>query len=105
MRFVFDASATHKAHARLLGEFTVTDASGTAVTALVIAAATDVLAIAAFPAKVLAATGNFLLVFMLRRYLVFAARGRDDLGIQQSHLHRAHSSDCRAALLAQGPDL
>ncbi|HET6927378.1 MAG TPA: hypothetical protein VFI48_11055, partial [Hyphomicrobiaceae bacterium] len=56
------------------------------VTTLVIAAATDVLGIAALPAKVLAATANFLLVFMLRRCLVFAAQRRDDLGIQQSAL-------------------
>jgi putative flippase GtrA len=91
VRFVFDASATDKAHARLLAEFAVTGASGGAVTALVIAAATDLFGIAALSAKVLAATGNFLLVFTLRRYLVFSARRRDDLGLERSFLHRAHS--------------
>ena len=40
VRFVFDARATDKAHARLFGEFAVTGVSGMAATAVVIAAAT-----------------------------------------------------------------
>ena len=40
VRFVFDARATDKVHARLFGEFAVTGVSGMAATAVVIAAAT-----------------------------------------------------------------
>ena len=75
VRFVFDARATDKAHARLFGEFAVTGVSGMAATAIVIAAATDLAGLSALPAKVLAAGVSFLLVFALRRGVVFSARG------------------------------
>jgi alpha-1,2-mannosyltransferase len=73
VRFVFDARATDKAHARLFSEFAVTGVSGMAATAIVIAAATDIAGMAALPAKVLAAGVSFLLVFALRRSVVFSA--------------------------------
>lgn len=79
VRFVFDARATDKAPARLFGEFALTGISGMAVTALVIAAATSVAGTPALAAKILAAGASFLLVFALRRCVVFArgaARGR-----------------------------
>jgi alpha-1,2-mannosyltransferase len=75
VRFVFDASATDKAHSRLFSEFAVTGVSGMAATAIVIAAATDLASVSALPAKVLAAGVSFLLVFALRRGVVFSARG------------------------------
>ena len=74
VRFVFDAGATEKAHARLFSEFAVTGVSGMAATAIVIAAATDLAGLSAVPAKVLAAGVSFLLVFALRRGVVFSAR-------------------------------
>jgi len=74
VQFVFDARATDKAHARLFGEFAVTGLSGMAATAIVIAAATDLVGLSALPAKVLAAGVSFLLVFALRRGVVFSAR-------------------------------
>ena len=74
VRFVFDARATDKAHARLFSEFAVTGVSGMAATAIVIAAATDLAGLSALPAKVLAAGVSFLLVFALRRGVVFSAR-------------------------------
>jgi putative flippase GtrA len=73
IRFVFDARATAKAHTRLLGEFVATGMSGMAATALVIAAATGVLGLAPLPAKVLAAGISFLVIFALRRTVVFSA--------------------------------
>ena len=74
VRFVFDARATDKAPARLFSEFAVTGVSGMAATAIVIAAATDLAGLSALPAKVLAAAVSFLLVFVLRRGVVFSAR-------------------------------
>jgi putative flippase GtrA len=75
VRFVFDARATDKAHARLFGEFALTGITGMAVTALVIGAATGHAGVPALMAKVLAAGLSFLVVFALRRSVVFAARG------------------------------
>jgi len=74
VRFVFDARATDKAHPRLFGEFAVTGVSGMAATAIVMAAATDLAGLAALPAKVLAAGASFLVVFALRRGVVFSQR-------------------------------
>ena len=75
VRFVFDARATDKAHARQFSEFAVTGVSGMAATAVVITVATDFIGLSALPAKVLAAGVSFLLVFALRRAVVFSARG------------------------------
>jgi putative flippase GtrA len=70
--FVFDARATDKLHARLLGEFALSGIAGIGITALVIALATQGAGLAALPAKVLAAGASFLVVFALRRTVVFA---------------------------------
>ena len=72
-RFVFDAGATNKLQARLLGEFALSGIAGIAITALVIALATEVAGLSALPAKVLAAGISFLAVFTLRRQVVFSA--------------------------------
>lgn len=71
-RFVFDAAATDKVHARLFGEFALSGVAGLAITALVIALATNVMGLPALLAKVLAAGISFLAVFALRRIVVFA---------------------------------
>lgn len=74
-RFVFDARATGKEEARLFAEFALSGVAGAGITALVIALAIDVAGLAALPAKALAAGASFLVVFALRRSLVFAKRG------------------------------
>lgn len=72
--FVFDTSRVDKAPARLFGEFALSGVAGLAVTTLVIATATDGAGLAALPAKVLATGVSFLVVYSLRRSVVFAAR-------------------------------
>ena len=72
--FVFDARATDKHHARLFGEFALTGVGGMGVTALVIAVATGIGGLAPLAGKVLAAGASFIVVFALRRMVVFAAR-------------------------------
>jgi putative flippase GtrA len=75
VRFVFDVGATSKVHGRLFLEFALTGLSGIAITAIVIALATDVVGLSALLAKVLAAGASFLVVFALRRSVVFTASG------------------------------
>ena len=110
VRFVFDARATDKAHARLFSEFAVTGVSGMAATAIVIAAATDLAGLAALPAKVLAAGVSFLIVFALRRGVVFSARGvpSEAVGAHSRPLWRARTFLDRLAhklaLPPPGPD-
>ena len=83
-RFVFDARATKKVHARLFGEFALSGFAGMGITALVIALATEGAGLAALPAKVLAAAASFLVVFALRRTVVFA-KGGGSGGIAAGH--------------------
>jgi putative flippase GtrA len=71
--FVFDAAAAHKPPARLFGEFALSGVAGLAVTAAVIATATDIAGLPALPAKILATGMSFLIVYALRRGIVFAA--------------------------------
>jgi len=72
--FVFDLSAVDKARLRLFGEFALSGVAGLAVTTIVIATATDVAGLPALPAKILATGVSFLIVYSLRRGVVFAAR-------------------------------
>ena len=74
VRFVFDASAAHKAQPRLLGEFALSGLAGMVITVVVIAAATELAHLPALPAKILAASASFVVVYLLRRTVVFAAR-------------------------------
>jgi putative flippase GtrA len=69
--FVFDAGATEKAQARLVSEFVLSGIAGLAITALVIALATDALGLSALAAKIAAAGASFIVVFAIRRMLVF----------------------------------
>ncbi len=74
VRFVFDAHAAQKAQVRLFGEFALSGLAGMAITALVIALVADVAGLPVLPAKILAAGASFLVVFALRRSVVFARR-------------------------------
>lgn len=74
VRYVFDARAAAKTEARLLAEFALSGLAGMAITALVIAATTDLAGLPLLPAKVLAVGSSFLVVFALRRGVVFADR-------------------------------
>jgi alpha-1,2-mannosyltransferase len=111
VRFVFDARATDKAHARLFSEFAVTGVSGMAATAIIIAAATDLAGLSALPAKILAAGVSFLLVFLLRRGVVFTVRvaPHQAVGIRSNFLSRARTMWERMAhklaLRPPGPDV
>ncbi len=74
VRYVFDARAAHKGQSRLFAEFAVSGLAGMAITALVIAAAVDTADMPLLPAKALAVGVSFLVVFVLRRSVVFAGR-------------------------------
>jgi putative flippase GtrA len=72
VRFVFDAQAAQKAQSRLFAEFALSGLAGMAITALVLAVAADFGGMPVLPAKVLAAGASFVVVFALRRTVVFA---------------------------------
>ena len=74
VRYVFDAAAAHKGKSRLITEFALSGLAGMAITALVIAVAVDLGGIPLLPAKILAVGVSFLVVFALRRSVVFAGR-------------------------------
>lgn len=73
VRYVFDPRATNKAQTRLLAEFALSGFAGMVITALVIALTVD-LGMPLLPAKMLAVGVSFLVVFALRRSVVFAGR-------------------------------
>jgi putative flippase GtrA len=74
VRYVFDVEAAHKGQSRLFAEFVLSGLAGMAITALVIAVAVDVGHMPLLAAKVLAVGASFLVVFALRRGVVFARR-------------------------------
>lgn len=73
--FVFDASATAKGNARLFAEFAASGLLGLGLTMAVIAVAVGVLGLALLPAKIAAVGLSFVAVFLIRKYMVFAAHG------------------------------
>lgn len=73
-RYVFDAGATGKPRARLLGEFAASGLAGLAVTAATVAVTVDVAGLSPPVGKLMAIALSFGIVFLLRRQLVFAAR-------------------------------
>jgi putative flippase GtrA len=73
-RFVFDARRAAKGEPQLFGEFALSGVVGLLITAIVISCATGILGTDPVTAKVLAAGLSFLLVFGLRRGVVFAPR-------------------------------
>jgi putative flippase GtrA len=74
VRYVFDAAAAHKGRSRLITEFALSGLAGMAITALVIAVTVDFGGMPLLPAKILAVGISFLIVFALRRSVVFAGR-------------------------------
>jgi putative flippase GtrA len=72
VRFVFDAAATAKASAQLVGEFALSGLVGLGITTLVIWLATDVAGASALVAKIPAAAASFMGLFALRRMVVLA---------------------------------
>jgi putative flippase GtrA len=74
VRFVFDAAAAQKGGARLFSEFVLSGFAGVAVTGSIIALATSALGLGAIAAKLCAASTSFVVVYGLRRSVVFASR-------------------------------
>jgi putative flippase GtrA len=74
VRYVFDAAAAHKAQSRLMTEFALSGLAGMAITALVIAVTVDLGGMPLLPGKILAVGVSFIVVFALRRSVVFASR-------------------------------
>jgi putative flippase GtrA len=75
VNYVFDSSIAEKSHIRLFGEFVLTGLVGLLITALVISIATDHVGLPALGGKIAAVATSFIAVFILRRTIVFAARG------------------------------
>jgi putative flippase GtrA len=74
VRFVFDAAATQKGGARLLSEFVLSGFAGVAITGSIIWLVTSALGLGAIAAKLCAASTSFVVVYGLRRSVVFASR-------------------------------
>jgi putative flippase GtrA len=74
LAFVFPVTAAHKPPSRLFGEFVLSGLAGLAMTAAVIATATDLIGLPAIAAKLLATGTSFFVVYALRRGIVFAPR-------------------------------
>lgn len=100
VRFVFDARASKKAHARLFAEFALTGVSGMAITALVIAVVTGLAGAPALVGKVLAAGASFLFVFFLRRAVVFSVQCAPSTEASSFDLAPLTGPACRVSSLA-----
>lgn len=74
-RYVFDASRTGKARARLFFEYGLSGLAGLLVTAATVAMTVDVAGLAPPYGKGIAVAFSFVTVFLIRRSIVFAARG------------------------------
>jgi putative flippase GtrA len=72
-RFVFERAACAKSEPRLFGEFALSGVAGLAVTASVIATATGAFAASPVTAKLSAVIMSFIVVYSIRRLVVFAA--------------------------------
>jgi putative flippase GtrA len=73
-RYVFDTSGSEKTNARRFGEFALSGAVGLAITWALIHLATDVAHLPAMFGKIAAIGTSFIVVFLLRRGIVFAGR-------------------------------
>ena len=73
-RFVFDTARSDKGDWRRFGEFAVSGCVGLAMTWAVIHLATDVAHLPAMVGKIVAVGTSFIVVFLLRRGIVFAGR-------------------------------
>ena len=74
VRFVFATAGSTKSNARRFGEFVLSGCAGLAITWSLIHLATDVAHVPAMVGKVAAVGTSFIVVFMLRRGIVFARR-------------------------------
>jgi len=81
-RFVFNAQVTDKLHARLFSEFALSGIVGIGITAFIIALATREAGLSAPLSKGLAALASFLVVFALRRTVVFAPVVRQEVTVE-----------------------
>ena len=72
--FVFDAAAAHKTRTRLFTEFAVSGGAGLVLTAAIITVMTHRLHAPPVIAKITAVIVSFVVVFLLRRSVVFASR-------------------------------
>lgn len=73
-RYVFDTSGSDKTNVRRFGEFALSGAVGLAITWALIHLATDVAHLPAMVGKIAAVGTSFIVVFLLRRGIVFAGR-------------------------------
>ncbi len=78
-RFVFDTTGSTKSNWRRFAEFVVSGGVGMLITWAIIAFSTEVLHIPALIGKMLAVGTSFIVVFLLRRGIVF---GETRLGSQ-----------------------
>jgi len=73
-RLVFDAARTGKGRFRLIGEYVLSGIAGLLVTAATVAMLVEVAGLAPLPGKAAAVVLSFIVVFVIRRSIVFAAR-------------------------------
>ena len=73
-RFVFDTAGSEKNDWRRFGEFAASGCAGLAITWSVIHLATDIAHLPAMLGKIAAVGTSFVVVFLLRRGIVFAGR-------------------------------
>ncbi len=73
-RYVFATQTSDKTSARRFGEFAVSGCVGLAITWALIHLATDVAHLPAMVGKIAAVGTSFIVVFLLRRGIVFASR-------------------------------
>lgn len=72
--YVFDASQTGKARARLFTEYSLSGLAGLLLTAATVAVTVDIAGLAPAQGKGVAVAVSFITVFLIRRSIVFAAR-------------------------------
>jgi putative flippase GtrA len=75
-RYVFDTKNSDKGEARRFTEFALSGAVGLAITWALIHLATEVAHLPAMAGKIAAIGTSFIVVFLLRRGIVFAARSQ-----------------------------
>jgi putative flippase GtrA len=73
-RYVFDTTNSAKGDARRFAEFALSGAIGLAITWALIHLATDIFHLPAMAGKIAAIATSFIVVFLLRRGIVFAGR-------------------------------
>ena len=74
VRYVFEIAGSTKSSLRRFGEFILSGAAGLAITWILIHLATDIAHLPAMVGKIAAVGTSFVVVFLLRRGIVFAKR-------------------------------